>query len=155
MDLDWYLLESTGALGHNLNARAVVERSYVSEDLHMYRFTDDRIAPAYRVLDSGVAVMSLVLVLVLMNLPQQTGQLGAFFETRITLKNVLLMSALALAWPSVFAAFGLYRFRELGRFPIELSRIVKGCTLGSAFVIPVALTSSSGSFDWARCSCSY
>ncbi len=112
----------------------------------MYEFTDKSIAPAYRVLDTGVAIVSLVLGLILLNLPHDAQHLGSFLETRITLKNALLLCGLTLAWPSMFAAFGLYRLEELNTFTTELSRVAKACTLGSAFAIVVALTSMSGAF---------
>ncbi|PYQ97005.1 MAG: hypothetical protein DMF97_14555, partial [Acidobacteria bacterium] len=107
----------------------------------MYRFTDKSITPAYRALDTGVAVASLVLALIVMNLPQGVLQLGSFLKMRITLANVLELLSLTFAWPLIFGAFGLYRLHELRSTTIELGRIGKACTLGSAFAVLLALTS--------------
>jgi len=112
----------------------------------MYRFTSRSITPAYRALDTSVAVASLVLALIVMNLPQGALQLGSFLTMRITLENVLLLLSLTFAWPLIFGAFGLYRLDELGNATIELGRIGKACTLGSAFAVLLALTSESGAF---------
>ncbi len=112
----------------------------------MYRFTSRSITPAYRALDTSVALASLVLALIVMNLPQGALQLGSFLKMRITLENVLLLLSLTFAWPLIFGAFGLYRLDELGNTTIELGRIGKACTLGSAFAVLLALTSESGAF---------
>ena len=115
----------------------------------MYQFTDRSITPAYRALDTSVAVASLVLALIVMNLPQGALQLGSFFKMRITLANVLLLLSLTFAWPLIFGAFGLYRLHELHSTTIEVGRIGKACTLGSAFAVLLALTSESGAFGLA------
>jgi exopolysaccharide biosynthesis polyprenyl glycosylphosphotransferase len=112
----------------------------------MYRFTSKTIVPAYRVLDTSVAIASLVLALIVMNLPEEAGQLGSFLEMRITLKSVLLLSILTFAWPLIFATFGLYRLNELRTAAVEFSRIAKACTLGTSFALVVSLTSASGAF---------
>ena len=46
----------------------------------------------------------------------------------------------------IFGGYGLYRFHELDSTTIELGRIGKACTLGSAFAAMLALTSESGAF---------
>lgn len=115
----------------------------------MYRFTDYFIASVYRALDTLVALTSLTVVLVVLNMPGDARQLSSFLEFRVSLKNVLLVAAMTILWPKVFSIFGLYRFSELHTFRIELGRIVRACIVGSLFAVAVALTSVSGAFGFA------
>jgi exopolysaccharide biosynthesis polyprenyl glycosylphosphotransferase len=114
----------------------------------VYKFAGRSIAPTYQVLDSGMAVASFALVLVMMNLPSDVWGLPAFLETRLSLKNALILCSAALAWPWVFSAFGLYRFAELSNARVELYRIALACGAGSVFAFVTALTSASGAFGF-------
>jgi len=112
----------------------------------MYRFSVASFAPACRLVDAAVAAASLVLVLIMMNLPAGAWQPASFLEAPISLKYALLLCGTALAWPWVFSAFGLYHFRELDNASIELGRIAKACALGSVFAVVAVLTSVSAAF---------
>ena len=112
----------------------------------VYRVNSSPNTYAYRILDSGTAVCCLVLILVMMNRQESAWDLRAFLEMRISLKNVLIGSSAALAWPWVFAVFGLYRFDELSTVRVEFGRIAKACAIGSIFAVMAALSSNSGAF---------
>jgi exopolysaccharide biosynthesis polyprenyl glycosylphosphotransferase len=112
----------------------------------VYKFSARSIAPAFRVLDAGMGITCLVLVLVITNPPSDMWHLAAFLETRVSLKNVLILCSGALAWPGVFALFGLYRFGELSSAGVEFYRIAKACAVCSIFALVTALTSVSGGF---------
>jgi exopolysaccharide biosynthesis polyprenyl glycosylphosphotransferase len=99
-----------------------------------------------RLLDTVIAVTCLAAILVVLNLNDGAQHLTSFLETRVTIKNVILLSGIILGWPLVFAAFGLYRLDELMSFRTELGNIAKACAFGSSLVVPVALTSRSGAF---------
>lgn len=97
-------------------------------------------------MDSGTAVGCLILILILMNPQESAVDVGAFLETRISLKNVLIGFSAALAWPWVFAVFGLYRFEELSTAWVELGRIARACSVCSIFAVVAAVSSASGAF---------
>ena len=86
------------------------------------------------------------MALILMNPPESAWNLAAFLETRISLKNLLIVGGAALTWPAFFSAFGLYRFDELDSVAVEFERIAKACALGSVCALVTALASTSGAF---------
>jgi exopolysaccharide biosynthesis polyprenyl glycosylphosphotransferase len=93
-----------------------------------------------------MALAAFALVLILTNLPSDVRHIPAFLETRLSLKNALILCSTALAWPWVFSAFGLYRFGELSNPRVEFCRIAQACGVGSLFALVTALLSASGAF---------
>ncbi len=114
----------------------------------MYRFTDKSLAPACRAIDTSVALVSLLVVLVGLELPQTGMNLGSLLDTRVTVQSVLIVWGMTLAWTSVFGAFGLYRFNELNTMARELDRVARACLAGSVFVVVLLLTSDARTFGW-------
>jgi exopolysaccharide biosynthesis polyprenyl glycosylphosphotransferase len=114
----------------------------------MYHFTEKSLAPLYKLLDATVALASLSVVLVSLHLMHIDLTSHSLLETRITVKNLLLVSGMALGWPVIFAAFGLYRLRELQTRAEEVVQIAKASAFGTVFPLGFALTSTSGLFTW-------
>jgi hypothetical protein len=75
-------------------------------------------ASVLAVLDSLAAVGAIVGVLIGTNLPAVAGSLDGFLSARVTVKNLLLLLLLAIAWPVIFRLFGLYGASSLRTFRI-------------------------------------
>jgi exopolysaccharide biosynthesis polyprenyl glycosylphosphotransferase len=95
-------------------------------------------------LDSLVAVIALVAVLISVNLSDIPGGVDSFLSARITVKNILLVLLLATAWPIVFHLFGLYRARRVRRLESEAGRLVAATATGSGMALLFPLTSVTG-----------
>ena len=112
----------------------------------MYRLNFGTTTFAYPVIDAGVAVAALILALILVNVPAGAMPLDQFLEIRITLKNVLALLGITLAWPLLFSLFGLYRSHELRPLSVEWKRVLRACSFGTAFAVLLALASQSRAF---------
>ena len=103
-----------------------------------------RLPAGWRVADTLVALGVLAAVLVGGNLDTMPRGLEEFLAIRLSLKNVVLLAAFGLAWPSVLSLCGLYapeRLREgKGEWPRLALASAFGCVLAMAF----PLTSRSG-----------
>jgi exopolysaccharide biosynthesis polyprenyl glycosylphosphotransferase len=94
-------------------------------------------------LDTIAAVTALLAVLVNISV-QRTASIEGFLSARITVKNILLLIALAVMWPVIFHAFRLYETRHRGRVEEGL-RLLAAVTLGSVLALMFPLSSVSGS----------
>jgi exopolysaccharide biosynthesis polyprenyl glycosylphosphotransferase len=96
-------------------------------------------------LDSLSAVAAILAVFITVNFPLVSG-LDSFLSARITVKNLLLLVFLALAWPIVFRLFGLYDAQRLRRVRSEVGRLIAATATGAGLAFVFPLTSVSGSF---------
>jgi exopolysaccharide biosynthesis polyprenyl glycosylphosphotransferase len=103
-------------------------------------------AKTVALLDTVVAVASLLLVLLWTNREQMPYGLDNFLALRITLKNVLLLGAFVAAWSPIFRLHGLYDAHRTRRLDDELGRLALACIAGTLLALPIALTSESGAF---------
>ena len=101
-------------------------------------------ATGWMIADAGLGVLLLVLVLTVANVDRMPRGVQEFLAVRVSLKNVLLLSGFALAWPIVLWGCGLYepgRLRDgRGEWPRLLVASLIACLL--AMIFP--LTSQSG-----------
>lgn len=95
-------------------------------------------------LDSLAAVMAILAVFITVNLPAIPGSMDSFLSARITVKNILLLILLAMAWPGVFHLFGLYEVRNARNFRSEIARLFAATVAGSVLSLAFPLTSISG-----------
>jgi len=107
----------------------------------------ERLVPppaGWRVADALLGAGVLTAVVVAHNLDRMPLGLEEFLAIRLSLKNVVLLAAFGLAWPSVLSLCGLYapeRLREgKGEWPRLALASAFGCVLAMAF----PLTSRSG-----------
>jgi exopolysaccharide biosynthesis polyprenyl glycosylphosphotransferase len=92
----------------------------------------------------GVSILAGVVIAGNLDQDRMPHGLAEFLAIRITIKNVLLLTAFGLIWPAVLLACGLYSPARLrtggGEWPRLLLASVIGCMLAMVFV----LTSTSG-----------
>ena len=96
-------------------------------------------------LDSFAAVAAIIGVFISVNLDTLSGGIDSFLSARITVKNILLLIALATTWPVLFKLFRLYDARVLQRFGSEIGRLFLATSAGTAVALIFPLTSVSGS----------
>lgn len=94
-------------------------------------------------LDS-LAACTGVLALLISAYPGVSFGLDGFLSARISVKNVLLLILLAVAWPAIFHLFGLYQARRLRLWRDETKRLVLATILASVLGIVFPLTSLTG-----------
>lgn len=82
--------------------------------------------------------------MIVSNLDHMPQGLEGFLAIRLSLKNVLLLSAFAWAWPSVLAACGLYSSSRLRTGEGEWPRLMLAGAAGCAIAMIFPLTSRSG-----------
>lgn len=113
---------------------------------------DDRnsalLVELFRTTDAAVAVFVLVAVLVATNVFHGFPEgLEAFLRLRLTVKNILILTCLAILWPAIFSMFGLYLPERLRTRREEALSVVAGCSVGTVLVLAVPLVSVSGAFQ--------
>ena len=96
------------------------------------------------VTDALLAVALLVLVLTAGNVDRMPSGVEGFLAVRISLKNVLLLSGFAVAWPLVLWGCGLYAPARLRQGRGEWSRLVVASVIAGLFAMAFPLTSQSG-----------
>jgi exopolysaccharide biosynthesis polyprenyl glycosylphosphotransferase len=98
--------------------------------------TADRLMAA---LETVIALAALAGVLIVTNLHAMPAGLDNFLSMRVTLRNVLLLAMMAVAWPLIFRLCGLYTASAIRQPWSERLRVGAACSLGSmlALVIPV------------------
>jgi len=97
-----------------------------------------------RLADGALAIGLLAAVMIVSNLDHMPQGLGGFLAIRLSLKNVLLLTAFAWAWPFVLAACGLYSRSCLSTGEGEWPRLMLAGAIGCALAMVFPLTSRSG-----------
>ena len=110
--------------------------------------TDVRGASWWRIVDGLLAVTILTGVVIVGNLDgdQRPNGLEEFLALRITLKNLLLLTAFGLVWPAVLSACGLYSPARLRSGRHDLPRLLVASAIGTMVAMVFPLISESGAF---------
>ncbi len=98
----------------------------------------------WRLVDAMLGVSLLTGIVVLTNLDRMPQGLQGFLALRLSLKNVLLLTAFGFAWPAVLAACGLYAPARLRDGRGEWPRLLLASLIGSALAMVFPLTSQGG-----------
>ncbi len=99
---------------------------------------------AWRIADAGLAIGVLAGVLIASNLDHMPQGLAGFLAIRLSLKNVLLLTAFAWSWPFLLAACGLYSPPRLRTGEGEWPRLALVGAVGCVLALVFPLTSRSG-----------
>jgi exopolysaccharide biosynthesis polyprenyl glycosylphosphotransferase len=102
----------------------------------------------YRIADTGVVIASLAAALIATNLGEMPRGLEEFLAIRLSLKNILLLAALAIVWRIVGGVLDLYGREGMSSRRTEYDRVVATCSLVAAAGIVFPLTSASGAFSY-------
>ena len=106
-----------------------------------------------RVVDTPLALAVLLGVFVAMNLGRTPAGLDGFLALRITVKNLLLVTAFAACWRLASIRFGLYTWRLVKARRDEALRVIALCTAMSSCALVFPLISVSGAFSQATVLC--
>ncbi len=98
----------------------------------------------WRIADAVLAVVAFTSVVAAGNLDHMPRGLAGFLAIRLTVKNVLLLTVFAWAWPFVMMLCGLYNPNRLRTGHGELPRLVIASVAGSLIAMVFPLTSQSG-----------
>jgi exopolysaccharide biosynthesis polyprenyl glycosylphosphotransferase len=105
-------------------------------------------APAtrWRIADAFLAVTILAGVVIAGNLDhdRMPGGLQEFLAIRLTVKNVLLLTAFGMVWPTVLSACGLYSPARLRSGGGDWPRLLLASGIGCILAMVFPLTSTSG-----------
>jgi exopolysaccharide biosynthesis polyprenyl glycosylphosphotransferase len=99
---------------------------------------------AWRIADASLAVVLLIGVLVAGNLEHMPRGAAQFLAMRVSLKNALLLTGFAIAWPGLLGMFGVYAPNRLHTGKGEWSRLAIAAFLASALALAFPITSVSG-----------
>jgi len=98
----------------------------------------------WRVADAILAVSLLAGVVIAGNLDRMPQGLEGFLGIRLSVKNVLLLTAFGFAWPAVLGACGLYLPARLREGQGEWPRLLLASLIGGMLAMVFPLTSRSG-----------
>jgi|RhiMetdeSRZDD1v2_1073273.scaffolds.fasta_scaffold02848_20 exopolysaccharide biosynthesis polyprenyl glycosylphosphotransferase len=96
-------------------------------------------------LDSLAALVAILVVFISVNFSKLPIDAQGFLSARVTVKNILLLIALAIAWPTVFHLFGLYDAQRVRQFRAEARRLLAATTAASGVALIFPITSVSRS----------
>lgn len=103
----------------------------------------------FRTTDIAVILAALVLVFVVTNVRAMPEGMQAFLGLRITVKNLLLLSAFTLAWPLLSLLTRLYDPRTIRNRRKEALLVVLTCGLLSAVALAFPTISVTGAFTYS------
>lgn len=103
-----------------------------------------RAPTAWRIADAGLAIGLLAGVLIASNLDHMPRGLEGFLAIHLSLKNALLLTAFAWAWPFVLTRCGLHSPTRLRTGQGEWPRLVLAGAIASVLAMVFPLTSRSG-----------
>ena len=95
--------------------------------------------------DSLAALAAILVVFISVNFAELPVNAQGFLSARVTVKNILQLTALAMAWPAVFHLFGLYEAQRARHFGSEARRLLAAATAASGLALVFPITSVSGS----------
>ena len=102
----------------------------------------------YRLLDDTLVLGALLGALIIRNVGKMPNGLDDFLAIRLSVKNVLLFVAFAVAWRVIRVLCGLHGGRRLISWGSEARRVVTATLLVAAVALAFPLTSASGAFDY-------
>ncbi|MFL5493755.1 MAG: sugar transferase [Gemmatimonadales bacterium] len=102
----------------------------------------------FRLTDLFLVMSVLLLVFLATNLGHRAEDPREFLELRVTVKNLLLLSAFALAWRGLCMATGLYDWKAIRRLRWEALRVVLTCSLVSGVALAFPAMSVTGAFRY-------
>lgn len=108
------------------------------------RQDDAALLEAYRVVDTLVAVASLVAVYLAANSPAVRHHMREFLLPRLSLDNVVLLIVFAILWSQLFALLGLYDPYRRDRRGGETLAILRASTTGSGVMLLFPIFGVSG-----------
>jgi exopolysaccharide biosynthesis polyprenyl glycosylphosphotransferase len=116
------------------------------------RPTSDRPGPALfvrlaRLSDMVVALGALIAAFLVTNVGRMPHGFGDFLALRLTVKNLLLLLAFALAWRVICSLSGLYKWQLVRRRRDEAGRILLASVAGGAIAMVFAAMSVTGAFQ--------
>ncbi len=82
--------------------------------------------------ETALVLGAVGIVVIVTNLAAMPDGLNSFLSIRITVRNVLVLSMLATAWPVIFRLCGLYNPVHIGSAWSERLRVICACSIGSA-----------------------
>ena len=100
--------------------------------------------PAWLIADAMLGVVLLLLVVTVGNVDRMPRGLEEFLAVRVSLKNVLLLTAFAVAWPAVLWSCGLYQPARLQQGRGEWPRLLVASAIAGLVAMIFPLTSHSG-----------
>ncbi len=105
-------------------------------------------APWWRVVDALLAVSILAGVVIAGNLdgPRIPNRFEALLAIRVSIKNVLLLTAFGLVWPYVLSVCGLYSPARLRSGRDDWPRLLLASAIGVTLAMVFPLLSRSGAF---------
>ncbi len=107
-----------------------------------------RILPrANRAFDALCAFLLLLVVFAVSNAGRMPEGADDFLQSRISVKNVILLVLFLVAWSTAFATAGLHRAPSKQSLWRQALLIVRACTVGVLPLPLFALTSESGAFQ--------
>jgi exopolysaccharide biosynthesis polyprenyl glycosylphosphotransferase len=83
------------------------------------------------VAETAIALGAIGIVLIVANVAAMPDGLNSFLSIRVTVRNVLLLSAVATAWPAIFHLCGLYEAKVIRSATEERLRVIGACSIGS------------------------
>jgi exopolysaccharide biosynthesis polyprenyl glycosylphosphotransferase len=95
--------------------------------------------------DSLAALAAILVVFISVNFAELPVNAQGFLSARVTVKNILQLTALAIAWPAVFHLFGLYEAQRARHFGSEARRLLAAATAASGLALVFPITSVSRS----------
>ena len=96
------------------------------------------------VMDTAVAIAVLGGVTLAPHFEAMPDGLEAALSMRITVRNLLLLAAIAGAWPAMFWAWGLYHVSRLRVRGDEIRTVCAACTTGTLLVAGIGTLTVSG-----------
>lgn len=102
----------------------------------------------FRVTDAAVVLSALLLAFIATNLGDMPEGTRDFLALRITVKNLLLLLAFAMAWRGLCLVTGLYSKRNLYDRGRELRRVILSCGLVSVVALAFPAISRTGAFQY-------
>jgi exopolysaccharide biosynthesis polyprenyl glycosylphosphotransferase len=100
-----------------------------------------------RITDTVVALGALIAAFLATNVGRMPRGFGDFLALRLTVKNLLLLLAFALAWRVICSLVGLYRWHSVRRRRDEAGRVLLASSLGGAVALVFAAISVTGAFQ--------
>lgn len=109
--------------------------------------TRGTLARVLRAVDLLIAVSMLFVVWLAIFSGDAATDFQSLLATRLTVKNLIFIGAFLVIWTNLFRFFGLYQINRHTRASESL-RIVVGSLCGSSMLVPLVVTSRTGSFGY-------
>lgn len=108
------------------------------------RLRHDHPASGWRIVDAVMGIVLLLLIVTASNTDRMPRGVEEFLAVRLSLKNLLLLTAFGVAWPTVLWACGLYDRERLRDGRGEWPRLLVASAIACLVAMIFPLTSQSG-----------